>query len=327
MPGSSPSALVIRLDAIGDALALAPLLAALRARGIPTDLVLSPSNAGIFSTRAARRIVVAEFALRSGSRADRTAVAELGRSLANRNYTHVLVATEDPSGYRLARATRAPVRVGFNNGWGKPLKTLWSRAFLTYAVGRTAGLDARGPHECEVIFELGADLVGNREPTRDRAQLRPLVLESEPAPDDRVVLQVTDKWERLGIAFDEVVDLIRRVAAVGTLRLIGGAREAAYVRRIAAATELPVDVFGEIAAWTAAIAASRALVAPDSGAMHVAGMIGTPVVGVFPPTRDYRLQVARWSPWAAPHRIVRADAGWPTRAAAALAELGVSDTG
>ena len=38
-------------------------------------------------------------------------------------------------------------------------------------------------------------------------------------------------------------------------------------------------------------------------------MIGTPVVAVFPPSRDYALQVARWAPWAAPHRIVRAGAG------------------
>ncbi|HKE36665.1 MAG TPA: hypothetical protein VKB39_04495, partial [Candidatus Baltobacteraceae bacterium] len=60
---------------------------------------------------------------------------------------------------------------------------------------------------------------------------------------------------------------------------------------------------------------------PDSGALHVAGFVGTPVVAIFPPERNYRLQVARWAPWAAPHRIVRADADWSARAADALAQL------
>ncbi len=50
-------------------------------------------------------------------------------------------------------------------------------------------------------------------------------------------------------------------------------------------------------------------------------MIGTPVVAVFPPQRGYALQVARWAPWASPHRIVRADHGWPARVDEALAQL------
>ena len=50
-------------------------------------------------------------------------------------------------------------------------------------------------------------------------------------------------------------------------------------------------------------------------------MTGTPVVAVFPPMRLYDAWVARWAPWATAHRIVRADEGWPARAADALALL------
>jgi ADP-heptose:LPS heptosyltransferase len=73
--------------------------------------------------------------------------------------------------------------------------------------------------------------------------------------------------------------------------------------------------------WKDAIGAATAIVTLDSGALHVAGMVGTPVVAIFPSQRNYALQVARWAPWAAPHRIVRSDAGWPARASEALAYL------
>lgn len=129
MPEDSPSVLIIRLDAIGDALALTPLLAALRERGIPVDLVMRDVNAGIFSSRAARRVLVAPFELRSSERPNLAAIDAFGAELSHAGYSHVLVATEDPGGYRLAGATRAPARIGFSNGLGKPLKSLWTRRF------------------------------------------------------------------------------------------------------------------------------------------------------------------------------------------------------
>ena len=108
MPEVSPSVLIIRLDAIGDAVALTPLLAALRRRAIAVDVVLSPANAGTFAPPAARRIVVADFDLRSSRRDTLDAIGRLGAELRAGAYSHVLVATEDPGGYRLAGAVRAP---------------------------------------------------------------------------------------------------------------------------------------------------------------------------------------------------------------------------
>ena len=323
MPESSPSALIIRLDAIGDALALTPLLAALHAHEIPVDVVLHPANADVFSSRAAGRIVASSFELRSSERSNLAAIAAFGSKLAARRYTHVLVATEDPGGYRLAGATGASVRVGFSNGWAKPLKSLWSRAFLTESIYRSAGLDPRAPHECEVLFRLGRELLGAAAaPSRDARQLRPLVLESEPQPDDRIAVQISDKWERLGIDLVGVVELVERLGAVyGRLRLISAKREGAYADRVAQLSRVEIERFDATEPWKAAIAAAPAIVAPDSGALHVAGIVGTPTVAVFPPGKNFALQVARWAPWAAPHRIVRADDGWPARATDALAQL------
>jgi ADP-heptose:LPS heptosyltransferase len=321
MPKVSPSVLIIRLDAIGDALALTPLLAAFREGGLPVDIVLARANAGIFTSLAARRIVVAGFAQRSSTRSNLAAIERLGDELHANGYSHVLVATEDPGGYRLAAAVGAPVRIGFVNPWGKPLKALWTRRLLTHGINRSAGLDRNAPHECEVLFRLGEPLLSGENPTRDLARLRPLVLERDPPPDERIAVQVTNKWERLGIAFEHVVAMIRRVAAGGTPRLLSARNEATYAQQIADATGTPVEYFDEIGAWKKTVAAAPAIVAPDSAAIHVAGMIGTPVVAVFPPQRGYALQIARWAPWAAPHRIVRADHGWPARVEDALAHL------
>ncbi len=321
MPEVSPSVLIIRLDGIGDALALTPLLAALRRRAIPVDVVLRRSNAGIFTDAAVRRIVIADFELRSSSTANVARIEELGRSLRPNGYSHALVATEDPGGYRLAGAIAAPMRIGFANGWGKPFKSLWVRRFLTAAVYRSAWLDPRAGHECEVLFGLGVALIRNEAPVKDVSELRPLVLEREPESDERVAVQITQKWERLGIPLAQVVELVRRLAASAALRLLSARAEEPYAERVAYATGATIDYFDDVPEWKAAIGAASALVAPDSGAMHVAGIVGTPVVGVFPGGRDFALQVARWAPWAAHHRIARAEHDWPARAADALADL------
>jgi len=321
MSQSSPSVLVIRLDAIGDALALTPLLAAFRDAGIATDLVLRGVNARVFSSRAARAIYIAPFALRSSTPANRKAIEAFGESLAPNNYTHIIVATEDPGGYRLAHAVGAPERIGFSNGWGKPLKSLWVRSLLNRVLVRSAGLDSNAPHECEVLFSLGRSLVTETSPTRELPRLRPLVLERDVSRGERIAFQITDKWERLGIPLEDVARALRAAADVGNVRAIAPEREGNYASRIVEAAGIGVERFSELEPWKAAIAGAAALVAPDSGALHVAGMVGTPTVAVFPPLRDLALQSARWSPWAAPTQILAADPGWPSRIAPALAAL------
>jgi ADP-heptose:LPS heptosyltransferase len=45
------------------------------------------------------------------------------------------------------------------------------------------------------------------------------------------------------------------------------------------------------------------LVTPDTGAAHIAGMIGTPTVDCFA-VKDFLLQTTRWSPWATRAELV-----------------------
>ncbi|HKU66745.1 MAG TPA: hypothetical protein VJP85_03120 [Candidatus Baltobacteraceae bacterium] len=305
----SPSVLLVRLDAVGDALTLVPVIASLRRRGLRIGAVLCPANAQVFSRRALDRVHLA-----NGN------PDELVTQVRAERYDAALIPTEKPDGYRIAYGARIPQRVGFENGWGKPLKTLWIRRMCTRTIFRTAGLDPRAPHECEVVFSLARALIREFEPPRDPRILRPLVIDEEPEPDGRIAFQVTDKWQRLGASLEQVVEAAQRVAARRTVRFIAAQHEAAYVERFASATRAAVESFAALAPWKTAIAASRAIVAPDSGAVHVAGMIGTAAVSCFA-SENFALQSRRWSPWAAPHRLIAMEPSWPLVAADALEDL------
>lgn len=321
MPQSSPSVLIIRLDGIGDALALTPLIAALQANAIAPDVVLMPSNAAIFAPSAVRRVDIAPFALRSRDAETLRRLESFGEMLRERAYSHVLVATEDPGGYRLARAIGAPNRVGFTNRWGKPFKTLWARSLLTRTLYRSAGLAAVRRHECEGLFALGTGIVTEAKPTRDLTRLRPLLLESEVTRGESIAVQVTQRWERFGVGATDVAALLRDLCASFPVLAISSADEAAFADAVERESGTTVTRYGALQPWKNAIAQSRALVAPDSGATHVAGMLGTPTIALFPQQRYLQRQVARWHPWAAPYRIIALETGWQPRAITALQKL------
>lgn len=305
----SPSVLLVRLDAVGDALTLVPVIAALRRHNLRIGAVLRPANAQVFSQRALDRIHIAN--------GDETA---LTAQIRGERYDAALIPTEKPEGYRLPYRARIPRRVGFENGWGKPLKTLWIRRMCTRTLFRTAGLDPRAPHECDVVFSLARALVGEFEPVRDARVLRQYVIDEEPPADERIAFQVTVKWERLGASLDDVAELARRIGERRAVRFIAAQQEAAYADAFTQSAGVRVERFETLVPWKNAVAAARAIVAPDSGAVHVAGMAGTPVVACFSP-EHFALQSRRWSPWAAPHRVLSMESSWPLVAADALEDL------
>jgi ADP-heptose:LPS heptosyltransferase len=300
--------LIVRLDAIGDALTTVPLIAALRARGIRTGVVLRSVNAEIFSRSAVDRVHVAE-------QTD-------ARDLHDAAYDYALIPSEEPAAYSIARKAGIPVRIGFDNGLrGKPFKTLWIRAMCTRTIYRNASLDPRGLHECEIVFELAQPLLGSMRPSRDPQVLRPMVIDRAVPADARICMQITDKWERLGASIESVVRAAKLASDIFPVRLIGAAFESDYCAQFERASNQRVELFDSVPRWKEAIAAARGLIAPDSGAMHVAGMTGTPVAACFAP-REFALQTARWAPWAAPHALFNsAQDDWPERAVAALAPI------
>jgi len=293
--------LLVRLDGIGDAAVCTPLLAALRAAGHAVGMALTTRNAGLF----APGVLLAEHVLEripwpahgSTPASHARATAEIVAGA----YDVALIASEEPEAFALAASV--PRRVGFTTGWARPFKTLWVRARTTAQVDRSQRLGGEDAHEVEVLYRLGRALGGAPRPPADPARLRPLLL-SGPAPArGDVVLQAGPKWVAAGVPDAALRAAVERLRPAG-LRVVAAPAEAAAV---VAALGLVPQTFARLGEWVAALDGARAVVTVDTGAAHVAGMLGTPVVDVFPDA-GFAAQVQRWRPWAAPARTLRASA-------------------
>jgi ADP-heptose:LPS heptosyltransferase len=108
------------------------------------------------------------------------------------------------------------------------------------------------------------------------------------------VLQLGTKWTALGVAPERVRALTAGLVRRGA-RAIVSSGEADAVRAIAG--DVPIDVLPRLTEWKDAIDRAAVLVSPDTGAVHLAGMLGVPVVAVFG-AQQAETQIARWRPWA-----------------------------
>jgi ADP-heptose:LPS heptosyltransferase len=292
--------LLVRLDGIGDAAVCTPLVAALRSAGHEVGVALTNRNVGLFAPSA----IVAEHVLERipwpahGSTPESTARAQA--EIAAQGYDVALIASEEPEAYALAAPI--PRRVGFATGWTRPLKTLWVRLRTTRVVDRSQRVGGEEEHEAEVIYRLGAGLVGEPVPPLDLPRLRAVLLGAgEHGAGRGVLLQAGPKWGAAGVSEATLRALIAALAPAG-LRVIAAPGEADQVR---ASLGVGPETFSDLRAWVNALAEAAVVVTVDTGAAHVAGMLGVPVVDVFP-NAHFAMQVRRWRPWAARYRAIPA---------------------
>ncbi len=327
--------LLVRLDGIGDAAVCAPLLAALRETGHEIGVALTTRNAGLF----ARGAILAEHVLERipwpAHGSTRESTARANAEIAAMRYDAALIASEEPEAFALAAPIRE--RVGFTTGWARPLKTLWVRARTTRAVSRSQRVGGEDAHEAEVMYRLGAGLVRRDAPPADAGMLRPFLsgddvraigvasssdddLDTTGAtsisdddvnmtgfasavarrPSGSLIVQAGPKWLSTGVPADVQRAVFARLAPHA--RIVCAPGDAAAVREL---TGIAPETFGGLRPWVEALASARAVVTVDTGAAHVAGMLGTPVVDIFPDAH-FAAQVRRWRPWASPYRAFRA---------------------
>lgn len=302
--------LLVRGDGIGDALACAPLVAALRDAGHAVAALLSVQNRHAFAARAFERVHVLERIPwpAHGSTPVSRRIALAGMRAAR--YDVALVASEEMEAYALAREADVPRRVGFTNGWQKPFKTLRVRRMLTSALVRPAAARAANEHEIQTLFRLGAGLHGETFPTRDAARLRPLVLDAPVSRNGCVAVQISRKFERRGLDEAAYVALARELRRRGAFPLVLG-DDAAFVARVGELAGVPAATGLATRTWKERLAGASAVVTPDSGAAHVAGLVGVPCVDVFASDATTALDIARWRPWLGPVRTRVLDATSP----------------
>jgi ADP-heptose:LPS heptosyltransferase len=302
---------------------LCPLIAALRTSGHTLGIVLSARNAGTFAERVFVSTIVVPWRSWKDHGEPLAVFGPQVLAAVSAGWDFALIATEEWQAYRLAAGAGIPQRRGFDNGWAKPFKTLAVRRFCTQTVHRPAGAE-EAIHEARVLFRLGRDLVDDLEPTRDPARLAPLLLSTIPARATHVAIQATSKWLTLGVDPRLLTQALEPHARERGLVLLAHTAEASFARDLNALLPARLETFDEMDPWKRAIASAAALVTPDTGAAHLAGMVGTPTIDCFPAGPDDRIMRARWSPWAAPARtlaIARGHGDAAEEIAGALAEI------
>ena len=208
----------------------------------------------------------------------------------------------------LTAATGAPSRVGFAAArelapmfytLAVPMPRKEMHAVDRYmALARHIGLmDPQATDHLPIAPEA-------RETVRQRLRAEGL------APDDAmVVVSPHARWPTKQWPPERFAEVVRRLHEQSGTRavLIGSSAAAPIAREIAAtaASARPVDLVNRttLREMVALVAEARAMVTNDSGPMHVAAAIGTPVVAIFGPT-----SAERTGPYGPGHRVLAAAA-------------------
>ena len=286
--------MLVRYDGVGDTVALAPLIAALHHAGHELGLVASRATVDIFRPDIIRSHMVNDLG-------DPHSVLP---DILARDYDVAFIATEKPYAYTLAKKAGIARRIGFWNGFGKPFKSLWVRSLCSDVRFRSVGDGT--VHEVEVLFRLGSGFHKEISPTRDLDRLRELFFRVAPPRPLSFAVQVTQKWLSYGDV-DAVARLLLELSARRSLHLIGAASEETFLAAIEQGCDLRIERHATAATWIERIASSRMLLTPDTGAAHVAGMVGTKVIDCFPAGTRAGVQ-QRWRPWATPAVLCTMDA-------------------
>lgn len=304
------SILLVRLDGVGDAALCIPALEGMR-RTFPAasfGAVCSVANAPLFSGNVEHVHVYTED----------LAVAEFGAQLQAQRYTRAIVATEEVAGYKLARLSGAPLRAGFWHGLQKPFKSIWQRAQLSAPVYRPAAWTRSPEHEVATMYRLAQALGAMPPVPSENAYLRTWlqIEQSEYAQVAAGALgfQISPKlltggWGPTGLA--QLVSVTLEISGFDRAVLLASAQDenlaCSVVERLPPATRglARVDVMASLPLprWLGVLDRVAALVTPDTGAAHVAGMLGSRVIDLFDEPDFDRLS-QQWHPWAGESRCL-----------------------
>ncbi len=153
--------------------------------------------------------------------------------------------------------------------------------------------------------ESGAPEFRFRIPQTDYEEVDRLLSQSGVTPGTSwVALNVSARWPTKrwpAASFAEVADRLQQ-EGYGAVVMIGGPDERVDVAAVRAEMKAPViDLAGAtpVGLLPALLSKASVLITNDSGPMHIAAAVGTPVVALFGPT-----SVARTGPYGLGHRVL-----------------------
>lgn len=271
------SIVVIRTDRVGDLILSTPFLATLREHYPKADITawVAPYCEQVLAESPLVDRVVTE--LPSG-------FFDLAIGLAPRSRC-----------LKQVLATGAPVRVGYVYR-GRPLVQLLALRCLTDFETILVKPPEHVEHEVEHLDRLARHL-GMPAITENRLRLG-----ARGPRHDWLVLHLGDRWFSNGWTLDDIVRLCYGLETFGRLVVTAGPREAELVRR-GGFEEFDLRSSLSFKDWCELIGGARVLVSPDTGAVHVAAALGTPVVVAYEEASFDHCSV-QWKPWMVEHRSV-----------------------
>lgn len=315
--------LFIRTDRLGETILNVPAMAALKAafpRASLTALVHSDLAPLI------RRLPIVDEVRCAPSLEGWRAMWHFSRGLRKAHYDLAVVSNPRKDLHLAVWLAGIPVRVGYRRKWG---------GLLTHAIEDRKALGAR--HEVEYNRDLvrlldvpvglpdwpwpffepeQRELARLLEPWRVEPEARQRPLRSSKSEEGWVVVHPwtsnpRKQWplER----FRELMGALQQRAGV-TMALIGAhsALPLSFLDVEAGSWKLEtgnwkgiVDLTGKLSLpqLAALLQRTRVLVSNDSGPMHLAASLGTPVVALFG-TEDEGSHPTRWGPWGATHTVI-----------------------
>ena len=309
--------LVLRLDGLGDTLLTLPLIDGLKNRWPDCEITFlaSPRGAAVFEADPR----ISQLWVRELSAMSRPEKIELGRQIRAAAFDQVFCLNEKFWPAVWTYMSNATVCVGFDPGWSQPPKTLLRRLTLTHRLPSANDPSRPSAPEVERYAALAAlaGCPGAAGPMRltlpSAAQdwAKATLAELAPGPADILIgLHLSAKWGSEGWGDGTCLDVAHALLdrfRQARLAVTAGPGEEKYFATAAAV--LPPERFRlfnrlELMQWAALVSRCRALVSMDTGAVHLAAAVDTPVVTVFP-EKNFVHASSRWSPWQVPHRILR----------------------
>jgi heptosyltransferase-2 len=306
--------LVIRLDRLGDVILSLPVAQALRQR-FPHAFI------AMMVAPACRDVVEGHPALNEAICYDKAlehggwrSTIRFARGLRRYRFDTALVLHPSNRSHWIPWLAGIPVRIGYRrkSGW-----------LLTHSSPHRKQEGSK--HEAVYSLELLAPF--GIEPTAPRpiVPLHPdavsrvdrLLSEASAGPAGRLVAIhpsascVSKRW--MPERFAQVADRLSREQALRVC-LVAGAADAGWAQRVAdAMQERPLNFAGALSVGELAALLARCalLISNDSGPVHVAAAVGTPVIDIF--GRNQRgLSPLRWGPLGEGHVILHKDVGCVT---------------
>ena len=193
------------------------------------------------------------------------------------------------------KSTAAPVRVGYVYQ-GRPLVRLLARRCLTHFETLIVDPPRQVDHEVEHLDRI-ARLIGMPDTTKNR-----LHLGLKYRPQDWLVLHLGDRWFSNAWTLDDLASLCYGLEKFGRLVVTAGPREAELVK-LGGFSDFDLRTGLRFKEWCQLIGEARLLVSPDTGAVHVAAALDTPVVVAYEESSFAHCSV-QWKPWMVEHRQV-----------------------